>query len=665
KASFDISPESKQIVYVKITDNAGNATIINSNGIVLDSQAPTISGVTNETKHYGDTTFKVTDTNLLKVTVDNNEVKLNEGAYTITADNAEHTIVATDSAGNTTSYKIDVYKIYTLIFKADGNEVAQKKVNHGNDLTDIPEIPAKTGYDQKAPVWNVTNFTNIQEDKTIDAVYTINSYIVTPITGDGFEIKPIDKTTVNHGDNFTFKVEVKSGYNTSEMVVKAGKEDLKANEDGTYTTVITENTEITVTGVTDTTKPTGEIALSENKWAEFLNTITFGLFFKETQTINVTAEDTNGSGVKTVEYLLSETAFETVESVTGQWNKLTLNENKASFDISPESKQIVYVKITDNAGNATIINSNGIVVYTDSTLISGKTEFNNDIQQDIIININLNGNTVNKIYNGSIELEKDVDYIVTDETIIIKKEYIEKMLKEDSLTITLSFNPMDENFQGEENVPATAEFIIVKHIHTWDEGVVTIPAKIHEEGLMTYTCTACEFTRTEIIEKVPVNERIIISENDNISIKGQFTNQAKITVEQIVGQESCNDILRLINTDVNEIINAYDVNITDGDYTGRLSISFKIGEKYNGKTITVYHQKKNNEIEILYGVCENGLVTINVDELSPFVLTVEKSTEIPDTRDNSQNPWMAMLFISCSITFVFAGVMKKRAISKR
>lgn len=39
----------------------------------------------------------------------------------------------------------------------------------------------------------------------------------------------------------------------------------------------------------DTIPPTGEISLGQNKWKSLLNTITFGLFFKDTQDLTITA----------------------------------------------------------------------------------------------------------------------------------------------------------------------------------------------------------------------------------------------------------------------------------------------------------------------------------------------------------------------------------------
>ena len=40
--------------------------------------------------------------------------------------------------------------------------------------------------------------------------------------------------------------------------------------------------------------------------------------------------------------------------------------------------------------------------------------------------------------------------------------------------------------------------------HTWNNGVITKPATIAEEGVKTYTCTVCGVTRTETIAKLPM-----------------------------------------------------------------------------------------------------------------------------------------------------------------
>ena len=40
--------------------------------------------------------------------------------------------------------------------------------------------------------------------------------------------------------------------------------------------------------------------------------------------------------------------------------------------------------------------------------------------------------------------------------------------------------------------------------HTWNNGIITKPATIAEEGVKTYTCTVCGVTRTETIAKLPM-----------------------------------------------------------------------------------------------------------------------------------------------------------------
>ena len=54
----------------------------------------------------------------------------------------------------------------------------------------------------------------------------------------------------------------------------------------------------------DIEKPTGEIIIGTNKWNEFLNELTFGIFFKDTQEVTINAVD--NSGVVFVSYLVTD-----------------------------------------------------------------------------------------------------------------------------------------------------------------------------------------------------------------------------------------------------------------------------------------------------------------------------------------------------------------------
>ncbi len=115
----------------------------------------------------------------------------------------------------------------------------------------------------------------------------------------------------------------------------------------------------------DIAVPTGEIKIAENGWKSFFNTITFDLFFKDTQMVTVTAADNSGEAVK-IEYLLSEKALAESE-LAG----MTFTAYSAPFSINPDNKYVIYAKLTDTSGNVAYINTNGIVLDATVPGISG------------------------------------------------------------------------------------------------------------------------------------------------------------------------------------------------------------------------------------------------------------------------------------------------------
>ena len=182
--AFDIEPDCKFVVYAKITDNDGNAVIINSDGVVVDETAAVVSGITDGETYYGQLVFTVADelAGVKSVVIDGNDETHFEGQYVINGDNAEHTVVVTDNAGNVTEYKVTVYKNYTVTYVADGETVAEITVGHGENAA-FPKVPAKDGYVGK---WDRNN-ENITSDTVINAVYT-EIPVVKPD-----EVKPEDK----------------------------------------------------------------------------------------------------------------------------------------------------------------------------------------------------------------------------------------------------------------------------------------------------------------------------------------------------------------------------------------------------------------------------------------------------------------------------------------
>ena len=155
----------------------------------------------------------------------------------------------------------------------------------------------------------------------------------------------------------------------------------------------------------DIAVPTGEIKIAENGWKSFLNTITFGLFFKDTQMVTVTAADNSGEAVK-IEYLLSDKAL-TESELAG----MTFTAYSAPFSINPDNEYIIYVRVTDKAGNMDYICSDGIVLDGTSPVITGiengKTYCEAQtvtVEEKYVDTVTVNGTAVTLDENGSFTL---------------------------------------------------------------------------------------------------------------------------------------------------------------------------------------------------------------------------------------------------------------------
>ena len=237
--------------------------------------------------------------------------------------------------------------------------------------------------------------------------------------------------------------------------------------------------------VSDTQKPNADISFKTNKWNKFLNTVTFGLFFKDMVEVTVTASDNeNGSGVKTVEYLLSETVITDEGSLpTEGWAALSTNGGK--FNIEPNKKTYVYVRVTDNDGNVTVANSEGVVVYTDSTIADENKEIRYTVgsESGVSATVTLNGNTVKEIKNGDTVLAA-TDYTVDENgKITFGKDYL-NTLAIGKYALTVSFNPLGVEYKENEGNEAPATVTITLTVNK------NLPENlVSQSGTLTYNGT--------------------------------------------------------------------------------------------------------------------------------------------------------------------------------
>ena len=231
-----------------------------------------------------------------------------------------------------------------------------KKVLHGSEYY-LPECEFIAPEGKQFKAWQIdgTEYpvnapVTVTADITVKALWENARYTITFDTAGGSEIAPI---TQDYGTNITAPAApTRDGYTFLgwDKAIPA--------------TMPAEN--MTVTALwKDIEKPTGEIKINENSWKAFLNNITFGLFFKDTQTVTITAADNSGETV-TVEYLLSAK-----ELTKAELDGMTFTAYTAPFGIDPDNEYIIYVKLTDTAGNMDCICSDGIVLDGTSPVITG------------------------------------------------------------------------------------------------------------------------------------------------------------------------------------------------------------------------------------------------------------------------------------------------------
>ena len=237
---------------------------------------------------------------------------------------------------------------YTITFDTNGgSEIAPITQDYGTEIT-APDNPTRKGYTFKGWDKEIPE-TMPAENITVKAQWEINQYTITFDTNGGSEIAPITQdygTEITAPDNPTRKGYTFKGW------------DKKIPE-----TMPAENITITARWK-DTEKPTGEIIIGTNKWNEFLNELTFGIFFKDTQEVTINAVD--NSGVVFVSYLVTDKELSEAEL-----NSLVFRAYEEPFSIDPNGEYIVYVMLVDENINITYLRSDRITLDNIQPVISG------------------------------------------------------------------------------------------------------------------------------------------------------------------------------------------------------------------------------------------------------------------------------------------------------
>lgn len=197
--SVTFSEDSNYVIYAKVIDKAGNIKYVSTDGIVIDTIAPQVSGVENNQTYTKTQTFTVTDNNLDTVKVDGQTVEPTNGSYILVPKKGTYTIEVTDKTGNKTTLnnitvnwekvkkptvESKVYTGQTLTANISENGLYTVKENNGG--IDVNE------YDVQLTLKDPTNYR--WEDGTVDTTVKFNITQATPVV-----TKPTTKTLTYNG----------------------------------------------------------------------------------------------------------------------------------------------------------------------------------------------------------------------------------------------------------------------------------------------------------------------------------------------------------------------------------------------------------------------------------------------------------------------------------
>ncbi len=291
----------------------------------------------------------------------------------------------------------------------DGNAVTDVKLYNDN-LTLRGALFTRTGYTQVGwatvdggeKVYGFDDVYTKNEALTLYPVWNTNKYTITFDTAGGSEIAPI---TQDYGTAITAPADpTREGYTFIGWDMEIP------------TTMPAENITLKARWK-DIEKPTGEIIIGTNKWREFLNKLTFGLFFKDTQEVTINASD--NSGTVFVSYLVTNRDLPEEEL-----GSLVYRAYDEPFLIEPNGEYIVYAMLVDESMNITYLRSDRITLDNIRPVIggieNGKTYCEAQtvtIDEKYIDTVTVNGTKVTLDENGGFTLspaDGEQKIVVTD-----------------------------------------------------------------------------------------------------------------------------------------------------------------------------------------------------------------------------------------------------------
>lgn len=386
----------------------------------------------------------------------------------------------------------------------------------------------------------------------------------------------------------------------------------------------------TVTFKIDTGMPSGSIRIGENIFDSSLKDITYGYWFKDNVSVDITGAD-SASGIASVEY--QAVSAEESYDANGTWLPWNAEEK---LSLTESGRYVVYARVTDNAGNQTIVNSDGAAVFKDSVVVDSSIDYTRTTKASVDAKVTLNGNTVASVRNGEITLTEGKDYTVSADRITFSGEYLDTLEAGTyKLTVAYQLQGVTEYKGGDK--PADSQIAVnvsrqtanVKITGTLDKEYDGQPADL------AYTTNSNATVKTEYKvnetwqTEAPIHAgtyevRVSVSENGDFTAasdtKAYTIRQREVVVSGITAKGKVYDGTVDAELDYSKAV--FSGAVKGDSLTVSAEGTFADSNAANGKTVTITKPVLGGGSAGDYILADNGQQTSTTADISPKEITV-------------------------------------------
>lgn len=149
------------------------------------------------------------------------------------------------------------------------------------------------------------------------------------------------------------------------------------------------------------------------------------------------------------------------------------------------------------------------------------------------------------------------------------------------------------------------------------------------EAVKSDLMKAVEAAKATVVK--PLEMRELTSLENKVTVFALMSETVELVVAEIGETNKSEALENALKEDerVEKVLGKYEISVENGKYKAPLAVKFNVGEDANGKKMVIKHVKQNNEVESVDVTVENGMVSINVESLSPFAVA-ELAADKPD-----------------------------------